>query len=496
MIGQRQFKFLNQHGDLDQMGWDDQQVEKLWRYNLHYFDDLNAFDADVRRDWHLALIADWLNRNPPPKGSGWEPYPVSLRIVNWIKWSCSGGVLPAPALRNLAVQVRWLTQRLEWHLLGNHLFANAKALIFAGSFFEGHEAESWLNLGFEILKREVPEQILADGGQFELTPMYHALAVEDVLDLMNILTHYRPITNPVRQEQFADLERRVPDMLRWFKTMCHPDGEISFFNDAAIGIAPEPKELFGYAARLGFAVDEQLSSLHYLENSGYVRLSDRSAVLIADVAKVGPDYLPAHAHADTLSFELSLHGQRVIVNSGTSRYGNTSERLRQRGTAAHSTLAIDSLNSSEVWSGFRVARRATLLGVDAFERHGRLKLCASHDGYTRLGSKVVHRRSWTLENGRLEIADWVAGTGRHQIDILYYLCPRIAVEPLSDKEILLSDRESKAEIATLRAGIGADLMIEQTTWHPEFGLSVPNICVRLAADATLPFVHTTTLSWK
>ncbi|MEN9780004.1 MAG: hypothetical protein RL014_1152 [Pseudomonadota bacterium] len=92
-------------------------------------------------------------------------------------------------------------------------------------------------------------------------------------------------------------------------------------------------------------------------DSGYVRLDNGPAVALLDVAPVGPDYLPGHAHADTLSFELSVGAQRVLVNSGTSCYGSSAERLRQRGTAAHNTVVVNGQDSSEVWGGFRVARR-------------------------------------------------------------------------------------------------------------------------------------------
>ena len=70
--------------------------------------------------------------------------------------------------------------------MGNHLFANAKALIFSGLFFDGEEAKSWYLKGFNILKRELAEQILPDGGNFELSPMYHIIFLEDLLDLVNI----------------------------------------------------------------------------------------------------------------------------------------------------------------------------------------------------------------------------------------------------------------------------------------------------------------------
>ena len=180
------FRFLNQEHLLSDTGWDPPHIDKLWRYNLHYFDDLNADGSANRTDLHRDLIIRWIQENPAGKGTAWEPYPTSLRIINWIKWSFAGNPLPAECILSLAVQVRWLSQRMEIHLLGNHLFANAKALVFAGLFFEGAEAVRWLDKGLCILHREISEQILADGAHFERSTMYHALALEDMLDLYNV----------------------------------------------------------------------------------------------------------------------------------------------------------------------------------------------------------------------------------------------------------------------------------------------------------------------
>nr|AIA14495.1 Unknown Function [uncultured bacterium] len=167
------FRFLNAEREvLTQADWNAAGVDKLWLYNLHYFDDLNAADAGARSAWHRASIEKWIAENPPDTGNGWEPYTLSLRIVNWIKWALAGNALTPTALHSLAVQCRYLSRRLEYHLLGNHLFANAKALVFAGLFFEGPEADAWLRTGLDILRREVPEQVLPDGGHFERSPMY------------------------------------------------------------------------------------------------------------------------------------------------------------------------------------------------------------------------------------------------------------------------------------------------------------------------------------
>jgi len=475
IIAPRQFNFLNKIEDIDKIGWDNPNIGKLWRYNQHYFDDLNALKATKRKKWHQSILQDWIKHNPPALGSGWEPYPTSLRIVNWIKYSLSGNSLTEPCQQSLAIQARWLREHLEWHLLGNHLFANAKALIFAGLWFEGEEAQKWLEIGFHILAREVPEQILPDGGQFELSPMYHALALEDMLDIINVSRCYSEILSAEQQKQMADWESRIPDMLNWLNTMSHPDGKIAFFNDAAFAIAPENSELKTYAKRLGILDLTPPPPVALLPDGGYARLSTSNAVLIADMARIGPDYLPGHAHADTLSFELSIHGQRVFVNSGTSEYGISDERLRQRGTSAHNSVVIAGRNSSEVWSGFRVARRAYPLHAKAYAQGEYLIAKAEHDGYRFLSGKPLHKRKWMLSSSCLTITDTITNIN-HTAKAYYHFHPEVTLKQLSDNsgKIILSNGKEILWITT-----GAPVQIITSTWHPEFGVIIPNTCLIL-----------------
>jgi uncharacterized heparinase superfamily protein len=473
LVAPGEFRFLNIDGKLDELGWDDPNTDKLWRYNQHYFDDLNAFDAHKRREWHQTLIENWIAQNPPAKGSGWEPYPISLRIVNWVKWALAGNKLPQEARHSLAIQARWLTRRLERHLLGNHLFANAKALIFAGLWFDGEEAQKWLAIGFRILAREVPEQILPDGGQFELSPMYHALALEDMLDLINITHNYSAALDANQQKQQADWEARLPAMQHWLHTLCHPDGKIAFFNDTAFGIAPDVGELDAYAARLGFPAPTVDAPLTWLADSGYGRLSHDDAILLVDMARIGPDYLPGHAHADTLSFEFSLHGQRLIVNSGTSVYGTGVERLRQRGTAAHSTVTVAGRDSSEVWSGFRVARRAGILSARMYQEGKKLVAEGSHDGYRRLSGRPVHHRRWQLSLGSLIIEDRLPDD-RHQAEARFHFHPDVRVTQIAPDRGRCRLPNGQELTWKVKAG---EARLEPSTWHPEFGLSLSGICI-------------------
>jgi len=487
MLGPMSFRFLNETRQVGDGRWGNDAPSQLWRYNLHYFDDLNSFDSASRDGWHVEAIAGWIRDNPPAGGDAWAPYPTSLRVVNWIKRALNGAVLDDPVIHSLAMQVRVLSQRLEYHLLGNHLFANAKALVFAGLFFDGSEAERWLAKGMNILVGEFPEQILADGGQFERSPMYHALALEDVLDLINV-GHAMSRAFPDYWMGFADTWPGVAQRMRtWLRVMCHPDGEISLFNDAAIGIAPSPAELERYANELLDASEVSGSGLDasdavrvvQLSDSGYIRADTSDAALFLDVAPVGPDYLPGHAHADTLSFELSLFGQRVIVNGGTSQYGLGPERDAERGTPAHSTVTVDEQDSSEVWAGFRVARRARPFDLALEHQAEHLLVACSHDGYRRLPGRPVHRRTWILEPRTLHVEDRI--DGRFQTAIArFHLHP--GVECTIDTATSSgSFRLPNGHTAAWRA-TGGRVHAERSLYRPEFGRRIPTQCLVLKFD--------------
>jgi len=486
MDGPMEFHFLCSRGKVrNEADWTSPERPALWLYNLHYFDDLNAERCDERTGWHREAIVRWLHENPPAHGIGWDPYPLSLRVVNWIKASLWGMKLPDEAVESIAVQTRHLCSRMEYHLLGNHLLANAKALVFSGMFFQGAEASHWLKKGMQILKNQLPEQILPDGGHFELSPMYHLIVLEDVLDLIQLHEVY---------------EKFVPDeftahavaMLKWSSIMRHPDGEIPFFNDAAFGIAGSPGEVDSYARALNLPVEDSVADPENSNSCGYVRFDSGGARLIIDAAPVGPDYLPAHAHADTLSFELSLFYRRVVVNSGTSVYGQCPERQRQRGTSAHNTLVLDGTNSSDVWGGFRVGRRARITQSQRWREGGWEHLSASHDGFKNLPGAPTHKRQWKIKPGIIEIEDEVCGVGEHLAEVEFHLHPDIHPEELDGGIWALRGVPGNARIQFP----GGRARCEPATFHPEFGVSVPNRKFILEAGGRKRIHLRTRLTWE
>ncbi|MEZ9947937.1 heparinase II/III family protein [Vibrio breoganii] len=466
LVKKNVFIFLNEKREL--VSWNDVSAPKLWLYNLHYFDEINSFGSDSRKAIYLDLINDWIENNPPFIGNGWEPYPLSLRIVNWIKYfnRTKIGDKNTKFLNSLYLQSRCLYNSLEYHLLGNHLFANAKALIFAGSYFTSNESIKWLNKGLEILDKEIPEQILEDGANFELSPMYHAIILNDMLDLCSLCKAANISALNARLSYWSEITRK---MFAWAEYMLHPDGEVSFFNDSAIGIAPKLASLKEYALYIDFALPSPTDyRALLLENSGYIVAKKNSQKLIIDSAKVGPDYIPGHAHADTLSFELSIGNQRVFVNSGTSVYGLGEERLRQRKTESHNTVVVNGEDSSEVWSGFRVARRAYPSSPTITHDEETIIVRCSHDGYMRLSGKVMHTRTWHLASERMIVSDLLTGTF-NDAKAHYHLHPNIQI--LSEDDIIIQLPDNSKYGVKVEGG---DVVVLDSTWHPEFGLSVAN----------------------
>jgi uncharacterized heparinase superfamily protein len=451
--------------------WNSPSRPKLWLYNLHYFNDLSATASAGRAVWQRDLILRWLDENPPGQGNGWEAYPTSLRVVNWIKWLLDGNRGAEQVVQSLAVQTRWLSSHIERHLLGNHLLANAKALAFAGLFFEGREADGFYARGMSLFEEQLNEQILTDGGHYELSPMYHLLVLEDLLDLVNV---HLSFGRPVPAICLANIEK----MFAWAMIMCHPDGEIPFFNDASLGVAPAVGKLKEYAERLGVNVStiDKRSGVYSLPTSGYVCLTTSHVTVFLDAAPLGPDYLPAHGHADTLSIELSIDGVRCFVNGGTSQYDVGAVRQRERGTAAHTTVIVDGQDSSEVWSAFRVGKRAKPSAITVHDEAEPFSVSASHDGYGRRFHGPQHRRHIELgSDGMVVIDDLIGGRFRKAV-ANFHLAPgwSVSVDDSSSGAFELNGEKRIAWRVD-----GADPKATTSTYSREFNLYESIDCLSL-----------------
>jgi uncharacterized heparinase superfamily protein len=481
------FRFLSEERRFspEALDWQPANTVKLWRYNLHYFDYLH--EAGRSKESIRTLIDSWIAANAPGTVDAWEPFPLSLRIVNWIKHFLALGkqaTIAVPWLDSLYDQTLWREQSIEYHLLANHYFKNGKALIFAGLYFAGSDADRWLRKGVKIVSGELVEQILPDGGHFERSPMYHAMILEDCLDLLNMgmgagVRGLDNLTDRVRE--------KCRNMIRYMRGMSHPDGQIALFNDAAFGIEATPSELAEYYELLvGKKAPEPEGTGWSFPDSGYFvmapRVGDR---LIIDCGPIGPDYQPGHAHCDMLSFELSLGGRRVIVDSGCSQYLAGELRTYQRGNAGHNTVTVDNLDQSEVWGAHRCARRARPLSPSLESlANGAQRFVGGHDGYRRLPGTPLHRRMVTWHGRTIRIEDEISGTGRHMLESRLHLHPDCRLKHNGDLFTISLDGINVAQIRQI--GFGS-LDVREGSYSQEFGICQPcAVITTVASDVNLP----------
>ena len=380
------FNFLNiKHSFKDNIDWNCLEYGKLWAYNINYFEYLSQpnLDKDIAIDIMYKFIDD-IESNI----EGLEPFPISLRGIHWIRFLTLHDIKNQKIDDSLYAQYYILADNLEYHLLGNHLLENGFSLLFGAYYFN----DSYLyKLAKKIITTQLNEQILDDGAHFELSPMYHQHIFYRILDCLNLVKN-----NTLFDKELEKiLKNKASLMLAYLNKISFKDGNIPYFSDSAYFIAPSTKELQDYATRLDVKAQKNL----VLKSSGYRKFQYDNYELIVDVGNIGPDYIPGHAHSDTFNYELYINNQPFIVDTGVSTYQDNDRRLLERSTKSHNTVVVNDIDQSQVWSSFRVAKRAKITSL----HETKSSVYAKHDGYIDIG--IIHERGFETNELTIEIVD-------------------------------------------------------------------------------------------
>jgi len=494
-LGHDRFRFNNVEGVLQDGQWNDPARKKLWLYNLHYHEWLLDLDRG-----HEEWMQRWIDGNPPYTGEGWEPYPLSLRLFNWVKLLVHRGVEPSSGiLDSLGLQAGFLFHNLEFRHGANHLLENLLALKAASLFLRDSRAIAKIDT---LLADELQEQFLDDGGHYERSPMYHAVLLERMLDLINMLgsppvipesertrLHIGDLAGQEIYDLYPLLLSKASRALDWLEAMS-VNGAFALFNDSAFDVAPHAGPLLEYGRKLmdnspGFRLKAGMtgvSLMHNLEASGYFRFQNRNYTLIWDCGPPGPNYNLAHAHCDMLSFCLWVGDVPVIVDSGINEYLPGEMRDYCRSTAAHNTCTIDDEEQAEMWLSHRVGRRGRPRDIRQYEERGAAVLEGSHDGYAHLKGRPLHHRKIRLEQNRISVIDSITSTTSHVLKSFIHLHPDANIST------------SGARVEIKQEGMGCAIECSappevRDGWYcPEFGKKIRNrVIVLTTSEAWLEY---------
>ena len=339
------FSFLNLEKSFseDSLDWSFADYGMLWTYNLNYFDWLHQ--PGMSKEQGLETLRQFYATPAEKNPIILHPYPTSLRIINTAKFISKWDIKEDWLYNDLVSDLKFISGRLEYHLLANHLLENAFALYIAGLITDQKEITQ---KGKKLLIRELKEQILNDGMHYERSPMYHVIILERLLDALNF-------AKATDDDLEATLESYAVTMTGLAMNWEDLD-RIPMMQDSAYDIALTVHEVLNYSKSL--LGEDYPSRSNDLKDSGYRKLNNGNFSLFANVGSIGPSYQPAHAHSDELNFELFYIGTPIIVDTGISTYEKNVTRLKERSSISHNCVSIDYQNLSDVWTGFRVGKRA------------------------------------------------------------------------------------------------------------------------------------------
>ncbi|MED5261179.1 MAG: heparinase II/III family protein [Myxococcota bacterium] len=455
----------------DRIDWDRAAEGPLWAFHLHQFDWLRQPGLDPGR--RAAWMLDWVERHP--RGVGWRPHPISLRLLSWIKLLGTPGALELDGesrerlVASMGDQAETLARHPEVRLQANHLFSNWLGVVAAGLAFRGTAADAWLACAGQ-LRTQMDRQIGASGSHVERSPMYHSLLLENVLDLLN-LSRAAPGRAP--RELDAHLEETAARMRGALAVWTHPDGQIALLSDSAFAIAQAPARLHAYAEALGVR-EEPPQRGGWLSDSGSLRLEAGSFSVLASLAGPQPAYQPGHAHCDALSFELCVGDERVVTDAGVAEYVPGDLRDHSRATRSHATIEVDGFDQAELWGAHRVGGRPTVTVEAVVPPSHAAARCAGWA--TR---DTVHRREFAVTEAGVEIVDSIEGTPA-PVFLSLPLAPGLEPEWIRSEDIAVAARVTLASGRILRIDLpeGADWALEREGYSPEFGLEIERACLR------------------
>ncbi len=351
---------------------------------------LRAAGGDQARRAARDLVALWIERESRWSSTAWEPATLGERLGSWLGHWEFYGVSAEVAFRqrllaSIARQARHLSSVLPAGLTGAALIQAIKGLTYAGAACA--EGGPWLRRATQLLARELPRQVLPDGGQVERAPATQLAVLRDLIDLRAALHAAGAAKAGEPPPALADAIEQMAPALRLLQ---HGDGGLALFNGGDEG-DPATVDLVLQRA------SGRLRPLMSAPQSGFQRLQAGRLVVVVDAGAPPAPGLDGAAHAGTLSFEVSVGRERLVVNCG-AHPGDPAWRKPQRTTAAHSTLTLADHNSSALLAE-GLGRRPEAVTCRREESDGNVWLDMSHDGWRQRHGVVHHRKLYLDKAG-------------------------------------------------------------------------------------------------
>jgi uncharacterized heparinase superfamily protein len=404
-------------------------ISTEWLEVISTFDwlrDLRAAGSDAARSRARSLVYRWIDTHGSWNAVAWQPGPLGARIANWIghrEFLLAGSDLAFQDAFFLSLrrQTKHLRRVARFAAAGTTRIVVLKGLIYAALVFGN---DKLLTRSIRTLGEETETMILGDGGNLMRNPSQQLIIMRHLIDIRSA---FRDAQEEVPHWLQTTIDRMAP-MLRFFR---HGDGGLALFN----GSHEEEGWLLDVVLTRSEARGKALDSAPH---SGFERLVANRSVIIMDVGAPPPPGVDDLAHAGGLSFELSVGKDRLVVNCGAHQGDDAAWIAAQRTTAAHSTVTVEDVNSSELLDRGGFGGRPPVVTVDRKEADGDIWIDATHNGYQRTFGLVHTRRLYLSANGGdVRGEDTLTGEGNHKFVVRFHLHPTVRASMVQEGNAVL-----------------------------------------------------------
>jgi uncharacterized heparinase superfamily protein len=436
--------------------WSPPYVGAAWLAAWHGFgwlSNLAAAGATARAAGR-ELIQSWIADNATWNGLAWRSDILATRLFAWIVHfddfvkRDQEDELRHAMLASLVAQLRHLARTASWEVAGAGRLQALKGLIAGLSALTGPEPR--LAKALKTLERELSVQILPDGGHISRSPSLQLQVLQDLIDTRAVLRSAQ-VEVPVALRNA--IERMAP-MLRFFR---HGDRRLALFNDAVeedgvlIDLVLTRSEAKGRAPA-------------HAPDSGFDRLQASKSLVLIDTGGPPPRGFDDHAHAGTLSFELSHERERIIVNCGAYRGPKPNWWRVARASAAHSVMVVADTNSLEIRADGTIGRTPTTVARERAEHEGQQWVSASHDGYRERFGLIYARQMFLSADGEdLRGEDELIGLPGAAFAVRFHLHPSVQASLVQDSSASAMLRLPSGMVWQLRAA-GAEMSLGESIY--------------------------------
>ncbi|MEL7498516.1 MAG: alginate lyase family protein [Planctomycetota bacterium] len=422
----------------------------LWRFQLHYHEWFRQLSPTLA----FRVMDHWIESNPVTgaQADAWHPYCISRRIPVWIELltkhrEASIDTQMEDRHTSLFDQYDFLSRNLETDLRGNHLLENLFAIAFAACYFDGDASSKNLARIEDRIARELDFQICPHGEHYELSPMYHCVVTANLLRLAIVADGVHPSLCTMAT-------RYARQMYLFLESIVCPDGEVPLLSDSCFLEGPSVDQIRQLAAEIGIKQEPASDAAERSRWIGnYWKHETNTSWLLLDTGDLAAPGLPGHAHCDLMNVVGSLHGQRVLVDSGNGSYDLDETRKYCRSSVAHNVVTINGYDHADVWSKFRMGYRGSTVKREHGQQGDFDWVVGSHNAYRRIGVAKVKRflaadRSlpvWlcidSVESDSLE-----TGTGELALDGYLHFDPEIDINRINAESFELTIKDHRYQL--------------------------------------------------